>query len=42
VNPKRFNYNDIRAATRNFSEDMKLGAGAYGVVYKVCFKFEAL
>lgn len=35
INPKRFDYNDLRVATRNFHEDMKLGAGGYGVVYKV-------
>ena len=35
INPKRFEYNDLRVATRNFHEDMKLGAGGYGVVYKV-------
>lgn len=35
INPKRFDYTDLRVATRNFHEDMKLGAGGYGVVYKV-------
>lgn len=35
INPKRFDYNDLRIATRNFHEDMKLGAGGYGAVYKV-------
>ena len=35
VNPRRFDYNELRIATKNFDEDMKLGAGAYGAVYKV-------
>lgn len=35
VNPKRFDYNELRVATRNFHEDMKLGAGGFGAVYKV-------
>ncbi|KAG0626617.1 hypothetical protein M758_2G138500 [Ceratodon purpureus] len=34
INAKRFEYNELRAATKNFAPDMKLGAGAYGVVYK--------
>ena len=35
ISAKRFEYNELRTATRNFAEDMKLGAGAYGAVYKV-------
>lgn len=35
VNPKRFDYQKLRTATKNFSKDRKLGAGAYGAVYKV-------
>ncbi|KAG0558418.1 hypothetical protein KC19_10G026500 [Ceratodon purpureus] len=34
INAKRFEYNELRAATKNFAPDMKLGAGAYGAVYK--------
>lgn len=35
VRAKRYEYSELRAATKNFSEDMKLGQGAYGAVYKV-------
>ncbi len=35
IKAKRFYYNELRVATKNFAEDRKLGAGAYGVVYKV-------
>jgi hypothetical protein len=35
IKAKRFDYNELRVATKNFAEDRKLGAGAYGVVYKV-------
>ncbi|KAH8952986.1 hypothetical protein BDL97_08G000900 [Sphagnum fallax] len=34
IKAKRFDYNELRVATKNFAEDRKLGAGAYGVVYK--------
>ncbi|KAG0605849.1 hypothetical protein M758_9G092900 [Ceratodon purpureus] len=34
VKTKRFEYRELRAATRNFSPAMKLGAGAFGAVYK--------
>ncbi|KAG0605805.1 hypothetical protein M758_9G088900 [Ceratodon purpureus] len=34
ISAKRFEYNELRTATRNFADDMKLGAGAYGAVYK--------
>ncbi|KAG0584545.1 hypothetical protein KC19_3G217100 [Ceratodon purpureus] len=34
VKPTIFSYNELRAATRDFSEDMKLGQGGYGAVYK--------
>ncbi|CAK9216804.1 unnamed protein product [Sphagnum troendelagicum] len=34
IKAKRFDYNELRAATKNFAKDRKLGAGAYGVVYK--------
>ncbi|KAG0624025.1 hypothetical protein M758_3G218500 [Ceratodon purpureus] len=34
VKPTIFSYNELRIATRDFSEDMKLGQGGYGAVYK--------
>lgn len=34
VKPTIFSYSELRSATRDFSEDMKLGQGAYGTVYK--------
>ncbi|KAH9564162.1 hypothetical protein CY35_04G010600 [Sphagnum magellanicum] len=34
IKAKRFDYNELRVATKNFAEERKLGAGAYGVVYK--------
>ena len=37
INPIKFSYNALRIATKNFLEDMKLGAGGFGVVYKVSF-----
>ena len=38
MKPTIFPYNDLRAATRDFHEDMKLGQGGYGAVYKVQYK----
>jgi hypothetical protein len=35
IKAKRFEYNELRIATKNFAKERKLGAGAYGVVYKV-------
>ena len=35
VKPTIFGYNELRAATRDFHPDMKLGEGGYGAVYKV-------
>lgn len=35
VSAKRFEYSVLRAATKNFAEERKLGEGAYGAVYKV-------
>ncbi|KAF5195303.1 Lectin receptor kinase [Thalictrum thalictroides] len=32
--PKEFQYKDLKEATNNFNEKMKLGQGGYGVVYK--------
>ncbi|XP_059071979.1 L-type lectin-domain containing receptor kinase IX.1-like [Cryptomeria japonica] len=32
--PRRFSYAELSAATRNFSEDEKLGQGGFGSVYK--------
>ncbi|KAG0602082.1 hypothetical protein M758_11G158900 [Ceratodon purpureus] len=34
INAKSFEYNELRVATKNFAPEMKLGAGAYGAVYK--------
>ncbi|KAG0504688.1 hypothetical protein M758_11G071100 [Ceratodon purpureus] len=34
VKPTIFSYNELRAATRDFHPDMKLGEGGYGAVYK--------
>ncbi|KAG0615338.1 hypothetical protein M758_5G033200 [Ceratodon purpureus] len=34
VKPTIFGYNELRAATRDFHPDMKLGEGGYGAVYK--------
>jgi hypothetical protein len=35
VQPTLYSYNVLRAATREFHNDNKLGEGAFGVVYKV-------
>jgi serine/threonine protein kinase len=32
--PRRFRYAELAAATRNFSEDRKLGQGGFGAVYR--------
>jgi hypothetical protein len=32
--PKEFKYNDIKKATNNFHESMRLGEGGFGIVYK--------
>jgi hypothetical protein len=37
VQPTIFSYSELRAATKDFHQDMKLGQGNYGVVYKVTF-----
>ncbi|CAK9202714.1 unnamed protein product [Sphagnum troendelagicum] len=34
IKAKQFEYNELRIATKNFAKERKLGAGAYGVVYK--------
>ncbi|URE32805.1 Legume lectin domain [Musa troglodytarum] len=36
--PKRFAYQELADATRNFSEDEKLGEGGFGSVYRGCLK----
>jgi hypothetical protein len=35
IKAKRFDYNELRVATKNLDEDRKLGVKAFGVVYKV-------
>jgi hypothetical protein len=35
IKAKRFEYNELCIATKNFAKERKLGARAYGVVYKV-------
>ncbi|KAF8754435.1 hypothetical protein HU200_011471 [Digitaria exilis] len=35
VEPERFNVAMLRAATKNFSEENKLGQGGFGEVFKV-------
>ncbi|CAM6039846.1 unnamed protein product [Sphagnum compactum] len=37
VQPTIFSYSELRAATKDFHPDMKLGQGSYGVVYKGIF-----
>ncbi|XP_028801985.1 cysteine-rich receptor-like protein kinase 2 isoform X2 [Neltuma alba] len=36
--PAIYNYNDLKTATKNFSEENKLGQGGFGVVYKGTLK----
>ena len=33
--PIKYKYNDLKAATKKFSEKNKLGEGGFGAVYKV-------
>jgi len=33
--PVNYKYNDLKAATRNFNDENKLGEGGFGDVYKV-------
>ena len=33
--PSNYKYSDLKAATKNFSHENKLGAGGFGDVYKV-------
>ena len=34
-NVKLFSYNSLRSATRNFHPSNRIGAGGFGIVYKV-------
>lgn len=34
--PLTYSYKDLKTATKNFSEENKLGVGGFGDVYKVC------
>nr|XP_043634450.1 cold-responsive protein kinase 1-like [Erigeron canadensis] len=36
--PARYTYDDLKIATNNFSDEYKLGGGAFGEVYKGTFK----
>lgn len=40
VGPKRYHYSELKAATSNFSEEMKLGKGGFGHVYQGCLKID--
>ncbi|BAT73927.1 Cold-responsive protein [Vigna angularis] len=35
--PVNYKYNDLKAGTKNFSAENKLGEGGFGAVYKVNF-----
>lgn len=38
VQPTLYSYSELRAATRDFNPELKVGEGAFGVVYKVLIK----
>lgn len=43
--PVNFRYKDLKSATKNFSEENKLGGGGFGDVYKVsclCWRLSGL
>ncbi|KAH6796957.1 hypothetical protein C2S52_021511 [Perilla frutescens var. hirtella] len=40
--PNRYSYKDLKAATDNFSEENKLGEGAFGAVYKATLTNETV
>lgn len=42
VQPNLFSYAELKAATRSFHPNNKLGEGGYGVVYKLCCSSAAL
>jgi hypothetical protein len=42
VQPNLFSYAELKAATRSFHLNNKLGEGGYGIVYKVCCSSAAL
>jgi hypothetical protein len=35
--PFTYRYNDLKSATKNFSDENKLGEGGFGDVYKVLY-----
>lgn len=41
-NLQEFSFAEIKAATKNFSHDNKLGEGGYGPVYKVLFSCSSM
>ncbi|KAH6812868.1 hypothetical protein C2S51_021886 [Perilla frutescens var. frutescens] len=40
--PKRYSYEDLKAATNGFSEEYKLGQGSFGAVYKAILTNETV
>lgn len=39
VKPTIYSYKELKAATRDFLEENKLGQGGYGAVYKVLINY---
>jgi hypothetical protein len=39
VQPNLYSYTELKIATEDFSPDMRLGQGGFGVVYKVKLPF---
>lgn len=40
--PNNYSYTDLKSATKNFSQEYKLGEGGFGDVFKVCCFFNYL